>query len=179
MTIVVAVEDPQGVALAWDTAVTDEHNRIDTGVQKAQLVRPWLGLALAGDVTPGMVLRYEWDPPVEPPRDVERWVNYELIMEWREILAPWEKKMKYPIEALVAFRGAVWCIDDGLSAHRSRRGYSVIGSGTMWAEGALGALAPIRDARAAAVRSVEVACEHGVGLRAPGGPGCLWVPAWA
>jgi ATP-dependent protease HslVU (ClpYQ) peptidase subunit len=162
MTVLVAVESPEGVVLGCDSFLGGEALRDLHHGPKWRRLGP-LVIAGAGQCFPDQALgTLRVDSRPRRREDGRDWIA-------RAVVAPMVERGSWRREGiaaafLVAYRGAVYEIDETLGVSRSARGYAASGAGYAYAYGALHAtegrpaLERVRAALTAACEMSPVCC---------------------
>lgn len=154
MTTVIAIETSTGVTMASDTQATLGTDRI-LHISKIMQNGPFL-IGGAGDAYTLDLIHYLWKPPVlttSDKKDLHRYIvtkvgpSLQELFETNRFYAS-RKNMddKPAFDFLLAINGEVFNIGDDYSILKSRHGKNAVGSGSLYALGALCAGATLEEA---------------------------------
>lgn len=180
MSVVVGVESRNGVWLAADSLVSNEHESA-TIEGKVFRHRNGYGLGVVGSLRAGQVARHYLD--VRHPSttmDPEAWCVKRLVPKLRDLCTRhrvWPPD-KADFTGIVAVKGRVFVIDEDWAVVRPLSGYAAVGDGAAYALGAFAAIKGVLNLRPEqrVRRAVEAACAHHPNVDGPV-TGPLWIPA--
>lgn len=154
MTTVVAVESPEGVAIAYDSQVSGAY--VGAGVEKF-FMNGEVGFLFTGVVRDANILRYLHLPAVDT-WDIDAWVTRALIPAIRqgfndhEITQSNREERSMDSMFLAIVRGRVYEVNSWFGWYRNADGIYALGSGYAFALGAIYGGASVKDAMKVAKR---------------------------
>ena len=158
MTTIVMVEKPNRVDIAWDSKVSRGYSHEELEQEKV-FEASGITYGVAGALR---VLNIIEELDVKPPVDLEgkavdAWVSRVLIPRMQNACRAADPEGQYYVHAniLAVVNGRVYSIGGDFSKTRNTSGIYAIGSGSVYAKGAL-------EAGASVTRSVEIAANNDV-----------------
>jgi hypothetical protein len=144
MSVIVGIETDDGVWLAADSRLSDEH---EASCISGKIFKMDSGLAfgVVGTLQHAQLIQYhlEVEPPY-PPDDKEtmKWIVTRLVPALRMLCKEhevweWEKKQDRGLLLLMVVHGKLFGLQEDWSVWRALEGYSAVGSGSVVALGSL------------------------------------------
>lgn len=172
MTCVVAVTDGTTVTMGGDSCFSDDTTHGTIKHPKVFRVGEFV-IGASGSLRVMQTIRYSFEPPPPPARNVDRYMSTEFVAALRDALrAAGTLKIKNGVEEspesdlLVGLRGRIYLVQEDFQATRCQGDYLAIGSGDLVA---LGALEVTKDweARDRVHAALKASAKHCTGVSGP------------